>query len=114
MGGDSGPAVVQAVNSVPLAEKRLDALRRKAATLPGEEALLKQASADLQGREKGIIDAPTAQQAQAQLVEIIQKVAKANGFDVKGVESMPQPNRWATTTAWCPLPRRSAAESSNW
>ncbi len=90
-GGDSGPAVVQAVNSVPLAEKRLDALRRKAATLPGEEALLKQASAELQGREKGIIDAPTAQQAQAQLVEIIQKVAKANGFDVKGVESMPQP-----------------------
>jgi len=91
MGGDSTPAVVQAVDSVPLAEKRLDALRHKAVTLPGEEALLKQASAELAGREKGMIDAPTAQQAQAQLVLIIAKVAQANGFDVKGVESMPQP-----------------------
>ena len=90
-GGDSGPAVVQAVNSVPLAEKRLDVLRHKAATLPGQEALLQQATAELRGREKGMIDAPTAQQAQAQLVEIIQKVAQANGFEVKGVEAMPQP-----------------------
>jgi hypothetical protein len=90
-GGGSAPAVVEAVNSVPLAEKRLEALRQKAATLPGEEALLQQVTAEVQNREKGLIDAPTAQQAQAQLVEIIQKVAQANGFDVKGVEAMPQP-----------------------
>lgn len=90
-GGGDADSVVPVVNSVPLAEKRLDLVRRKAATLPGEETLLKQVTAELQSREKGLIDAPTAQQAQAQLVEIIQKVAKANGFDVKGVESMPQP-----------------------
>jgi hypothetical protein len=91
MGGDPAPAVVPASDSAPLAERRLDLLRRKAATLSAEEALLKQATVELRGREKGIIEAPTAQQAQAQLVEIIHKVANANGFDVKGVESMPQP-----------------------
>ena len=88
---DSSPVVVPAAESVPAAEKRLDSLRHKAATLAGEEALLKQAKDELKTREKGILEAPTAQQAQAQLVEIIHKVAYANGFDVKGVEAMPQP-----------------------
>jgi Tfp pilus assembly protein PilO len=84
-------SVAPVFDSAPLAEKRLASLRQKAATVSGEEAVLKQAVAELQGREKGIIDAPTAAQAQAQLLEIIQHVAAANGFDAHGVEAMPQP-----------------------
>jgi hypothetical protein len=45
----------------------------------------------LDTREKGIIDAPTAAQAQAQLMEIIKRVASANGFDAHGVDSIPEP-----------------------
>lgn len=89
-GGDTAPTVAVA-DSTPLAEKRLDQLRRKAAEVPGRETVLKQAAAELAGREKGVIDAPTAPQAQAQLLEITKRVAAANGFDAHGVDSMPQP-----------------------
>src|SRR6185312_12031497 len=63
--GDSGPKVVAATDSIPLAEKRLQSLREKAATLPAREALFKQVSAELALREKGVIQAETAPQAQA-------------------------------------------------
>jgi hypothetical protein len=89
--GERETPVAAAADSAPLAEKRLEQLRRKAAEVPGKEAVLKQARAELQAREKGIIDAPTAAQAQAQLLEIIKRVAAANGFDAHGVDSIPQP-----------------------
>ena len=51
-------------------------LRRQAATLPGKEAVLKQASLELAEREKGLIPGDTAEQAQAQLLQIIKRVAQ--------------------------------------
>jgi len=48
---DRSPAVVAASVSVPAAESRLEKLRQKAATVPGKEALMKQASAELDSRE---------------------------------------------------------------
>ena len=43
--GDRQTQVVAAVESIPAAENRLERLRQIAATVPGKEAVLKQASA---------------------------------------------------------------------
>jgi hypothetical protein len=64
------------VDSVDRTQKRLAMLRRQAATLPGKEAVLKQVSLELAEREKGLIPGDTAEQAQAQLLQIIKRVAQ--------------------------------------
>jgi len=64
------------IDSVDRTEKRLAMLRRRAATLPGKEAVLKQVSLELAQREKGLIPGDTAEQAQAQLLQIIKRVAQ--------------------------------------
>jgi hypothetical protein len=64
------------VDSVDRTEKRLAMLRRQAATLPGKEAVLKQVSLELAAREKGLIPGDTAEQAQAQLLQIVKRVAQ--------------------------------------
>lgn len=89
-GGDSSAAAV-AVDSVPAAERRLEILRRKAATVPGKEAVLRQVSGELQSREKGIVQAGSAELARAHLMELLHGVAAANGFDASGAENLPQP-----------------------
>ncbi len=75
--GDAQPKVVGAVDSIPSAEKRLARARQLAAGVAGREQLLKQVSAELAEREKGVIQAETAAQAQAQLLDIIKRVGKA-------------------------------------
>jgi hypothetical protein len=80
--------VVAAVDSIPSAERRLELLRKLAATVPGKEAVLQQARAELQGREVGILKADTAPQAQAQLMDVIRRVAVANGIDARGAEEL--------------------------
>jgi hypothetical protein len=71
-----------------MAEKRLERLRQIAATVPGKEALMKQASGELESREKGMLKAETGAQAQAQLQELLHKVGASNGIDIRGVEDM--------------------------
>jgi hypothetical protein len=85
---DKRPEVVAAFDSVPLAEKRLAKLRETVATVPGKEKIANQAAAQLATREKGMILADTAAQAQAQLLEIIRRVGKDDGIDVRGAEEM--------------------------
>jgi hypothetical protein len=85
---DKRPEVVAAFDSVPLAEQRLAKLRETVATVPGKEKTAKQAAAELATREKGMILAATAAQAQAQLLEIIRRVGKDEGIDVRGAEEM--------------------------
>jgi hypothetical protein len=85
---DRSPAVVAASESAPQAEGRLAKLRQKAATVPGKEALMKQASGELDSREKGMLKAETSAQAQAQLQELLHKVGAANGIDIRGIEDM--------------------------
>jgi hypothetical protein len=85
---DRSPAVVAASESAPMAEKRLERLRQIAATVPGKEALMKQASGELESREKGMLKAETSAQAQAQLQELLHKVGAANGIDIRGIEDM--------------------------
>jgi hypothetical protein len=89
--GASAPVVVAAVDNIPLAEKRLQKLREQAATLPAREALLKQVTEELAVREKGIIQADTAPQAQAYLLDTIHRIASQNGFDARGADQLTEP-----------------------
>ena len=83
---DRNQAVVGVIDSVPAAEKRLEILRQSAATVPGKEAYLKQVTAELESREKGMLKAETGAQAQAQLAELLHATGAANGIDIRGME----------------------------
>jgi len=85
---DRSPDVVAASESVPMAESRLQRLRQIEATVPGKEALMKQASGELESREKGMLKAETSAQAQAQLQELLHNAGAANGIDIRGIEEM--------------------------
>jgi hypothetical protein len=85
---DRSPDVVAVSESVPMAERRLERLRQIAATVPGKEALMKQAAGELASREKGMLKAETSAQAQAQLQELLHKVGASNGIDIRGLEDM--------------------------
>ena len=73
---DKSTAVVAAVDNIPAAEKRLERLRLLAASVPGKQQVLDQVSTELKEREKGLIHADTAAQAQAQLLQILRTLAK--------------------------------------
>ncbi|HVO99447.1 MAG TPA: GspMb/PilO family protein [Bryobacteraceae bacterium] len=72
----SAPPVALAApaNSVSSAEKQLAKLREQAESAPTKQEILRQASADLAQREKGIINADTPQQAQAQIIQILRQL----------------------------------------
>ncbi len=84
----SAPSVkpVGQLRSAPLAEKQLARYRQMAATVPAKQALFDQADAERALREKGVLVADTAPQAQARLLEIGKKVAKSEGIDLRGSE----------------------------
>lgn len=81
---DSSSSVVESTDSIPLAEKRLARLRQAEVSGPAKQALMNRLSAELSQREKGVIQAPTAQQAQAHLLETIRRIGKVEGLDVRG------------------------------
>lgn len=75
---EPGAEVVAASqSSVPAAERRLERLRELAATVPGKEKLAEGVLVQLKAREKGLIEADTAAQAQAQLSQLLRKVMRA-------------------------------------
>lgn len=74
-GGSGTSQVVGAADSIPGAERRLARARHLAAGVPGQEQALQQVSAELAEREKGVIQADTAAQAQAQLLNVVKRVA---------------------------------------
>jgi hypothetical protein len=90
--GSTPPPVVGASDSIATAERRLEHVRQIAATIDGKQQLLKQVSGELARREKGIIQAETAPQAQAQLLDIVRRVGKEERPPIEfgGVE-MQQP-----------------------
>jgi hypothetical protein len=90
VGSDSN-AVVSSHDSIPVARQRLDILRRKAATVPAKEEILKQVTVELQDREKGVVRVATAEQARAHLMEVLHATAVANGFDSQGASQLPEP-----------------------
>ena len=87
--GDS--STVSAVTSIPQVEKRVTRLRRLAAAVPARQQVLAKVDQELVSREKGLIQAETAAQAQAQLLQIARRVAQAQNPPVvfKGTEFAP-------------------------
>jgi len=83
-GDRNAPSVVEPRDSIPAAEKRLDNLRKLAATLPGEEDLYKKAAAELNGREKDLLKAGTDEQAKIALLALVQNTAFANQVEIRG------------------------------
>jgi hypothetical protein len=76
-GGAADPVV--AANSTEMLEKRLTKSRELLLQVPDKQAALKQAQADLAVREKGLLVADTAAQAQAQLFQVLRRVGRAQG-----------------------------------
>jgi hypothetical protein len=89
--GSDASTAAPSRDTIPVARQRLELLRRKAATVPAKEAILKQVTAELQEREKGIVQASTAEQARAHLMEVLHTAAMANGFDSTGAAQLPEP-----------------------
>jgi hypothetical protein len=90
-GDDAGSAnIVKPIeaNNIPAAERRLAESRRIAAIVPAQQERLQKATADLGAREKGLIQADTAAQAQGQLLQILRKVGKGQspGIDLRNAE----------------------------
>ncbi len=76
------------VMSVAAAEKRLARYRQVAAAVDVREATLKRLNTALAEREKGIIRAETAAQAQAQLLQVVRRIGKAQAppIDLRSTE----------------------------
>ena len=76
---DGNTAAVAGVNETEVLEKRLTKARALLMQVPDKQAVLKQAQTDLAVREKGLLVADTAAQAQAQLFQILRRVGRAQG-----------------------------------
>ena len=90
--GDGAAAVVaQTGDPVTLAETRLARLRETAATVSAKENVFKKVSADLAAREKGMLQADTAAQAQAQLIQIVRRLGAAEtpAIEIRSTELNP-------------------------
>lgn len=88
LGVYGGPqtTVVAAKDSIQKAERRLVRLRQVAATVPAKQSLLKGLAGGAELRVGGVIQSPTAQQAQAHLLETIRRLGKAEGIEMRGGE----------------------------
>jgi hypothetical protein len=71
------------------AERRLARLREIAASVPAKEAVLKSISAELAAREKGLLQADTAAQAQAQMLQLLRRLASAETIEIRATELGP-------------------------
>ena len=82
------PPVEAAPDSISRAESRLNKVRQRAATLPAREQALKVLRAELATREKGVIQADTLAQAQAQLAQIVRRLTSAQTppIEIRSVE----------------------------
>jgi Type II secretion system (T2SS), protein M subtype b len=84
----SAAKISEPVDSVDKAEKRLANLKNAAATLRGRQEVLNQASSELAVREKGLIPGDTAEQAQAQLLQVLKRVGREQSppLEIRQVE----------------------------
>ena len=70
------------MDSAALAEKKLAKLRDTGATVAQKEEILKSVSAELAKREAGLIQADTAAQAGAALLEILTKLCASQQINI--------------------------------
>ncbi len=85
---EQGADVVGVAMTVDQMEQRVTKLRRMAAAAPGREEALKRVREELGKREAGMIKASTVAQAQAEMLEIVRRVARnqPEGFALRGTE----------------------------
>jgi hypothetical protein len=76
------------VDQLELAQKRRLRLQQMVATAPAKQDVLKSVRADIAEREKGLIVADTAAQAQAQLVQVLRQVGRQQTppLELRGTE----------------------------
>ncbi len=79
---NDAPASAPVTMSTDQLRQRVALLRQTAASLPVREALLKRTDADLADRERGVIQAATAAEAQSEVLQTAQRIGKANEIDV--------------------------------
>jgi hypothetical protein len=87
--GDSTPDIASAVpTSIPDAEHQLVKLRQTAGTIPARAKIAGDVKAQLVEREKAFLPGDTAAQAQANLVKIVQRLARSQNppVDVGQIE----------------------------
>jgi hypothetical protein len=85
----AGSTVTEASpQSIPQMEQRLARVREIAAAAPGKQEILKKVAGDLEIREKGLIRAETAQQAQAQVITILRGLgaSEAPPIEIRATE----------------------------
>jgi hypothetical protein len=82
----AGPTSTAVSANPELLQQRIARLRQLAATVPARDASMKEAGALLADREKGVLQADTAPQAQASLLEIARRVGKLSQLDIRGGE----------------------------
>lgn len=87
---DSGPVSIlpasASVESVDMAEQRLERLRNIAATAPAKQDVLKGVAAELAAREQGLIRAETVQQAQAQMLSVMRELVGLEALEIRSME----------------------------
>jgi hypothetical protein len=85
---DAPTVVAPSKSTAATAEKRLAHLREVAATVRPKEEILKKVSAELADREKSLVRADTAPQAQAQIVQILRRLAAQENppIDIRATE----------------------------
>ena len=80
---NNAPASAAVSMSADQLRQRVARLRQIAASLPVREALLKQTDSDLADRERGIVQAGTAAEAQSEVLQTAQRIGKSNEIDVR-------------------------------
>jgi hypothetical protein len=82
------PEVVEATTSIPAVEKRLLRLRQVVASAPVQAETLKRAEARAAEAEKDLIQAETAAQAQAQVLQIARRLCRSQSppVEIRSVE----------------------------
>lgn len=91
---DGAASVVGPAVTVGQVEQRIRKLRRMAAAAPGREEALKKVLEELGRREQGMLRAETVAQAQAQMLEMVRRVARSQPetFTLRGTEfGQPRP-----------------------
>jgi hypothetical protein len=86
LGGDASSSTVAPAETIAQAEQRLQHVRQVAATVPGKEIVMKQAAGTVDSLEKGIFHANTEAEAKAQILEMVNNVARANGVQTRGLD----------------------------
>ncbi len=85
MPASSSGNITVTADDLSLAEQRLARMREIVASVPGKQAILDQVSGELAVEEEGLIRAETANQAQAEMIQILRRLGmeESPGIEVQ-------------------------------